>query len=244
MEKENEVEIDLLELLRYLKKKIWIIIAAFCICALAGFVVSQFFMTPEYTASTRVYVLNRSSEKNVVYSDVQLSSQLLNDYKVLITGQNVTKEVIDELGLNMTAEQLAKKIRVTAPDDTRVLQISVTDTSPQRAADIANAVQKIAALQIQKIMDVDAVNVIYEADVPETASSPNVKRNVVLAAMLGVAASVSILIVVFVLDDTIRTEEDVEHYLGLSTLGVIPASTDFTITKTLQGKQHNGKSNK
>lgn len=228
MEKENEVEIDLLALFRYLKKKMWIVIAAFVVCTLAGFLVTKLFLSPKYTASTRAYVLNRSSETNVVYSDLQLSSQLLNDYQVLISGQNVTKEVIHQLGLDITPEKLAKKISVTAPNDTRVLQISVTDTDPQRAADIANAVREIASSQIKQIMDVNAVNVIYEADIPERPSSPNLKLNVAVSAMLGIAASVGVLTVIFVFDDTIRTEEDVEYYLGLSTLGVIPASGDFT----------------
>lgn len=240
MGKENEVEIDLLDLARYLKKKIWIIISICVVCALGGLISSQFFMTSQYTASTRVYVLNRSNENNVVYSDFQISSQLLNDYKVLITGQNVTKEVVNKLGLNMKAEKLAKKIRVTAPNDTRVLQISVTDTNPQRAADIANAVREIASQQIEKIMAVDAVNVVYEADVPDSPSSPNVKRNAVLAAVLGGIVSVVILTIICVSDDTIRTEEDVERYLGLSTLGVIPASVDFTISKQQQTKKRKG----
>ncbi len=221
---ENEIEIDLLELLRHLKKKFWVIVAACGVCALAALIASQLFMTPKYTASTRVYVLNRSNENTVVYSDLQLSSQLLNDYKVLITGQNVTREVIKELGLNMSANQLSGKIGVTAPDNTRVLQISVTDTEPQRAADIANAVREVAALQIKQIMDVDSVNIIYEADVPAQPSSPNVKRNVILGAVLGIFGSILILAVVYIRDDTIRTEEDVEQYLGLSTLGVIPNS--------------------
>lgn len=240
MENKTEVELDLLDLFRYLKKKLWIIIAACAACALIGFVVSQLLISPKYIASSRVYVLNRTNENGVVYSDFQLSSQLLNDYKVLITGQNVTKEVIDQLKLNMTPEQLAGKINVTAPDNTRVLQINVTDTDPQRAANIANAVREVAALQIKQIMDVDAVNLVYEAEVPSEPSSPNVKRNVALAAVLGVIVTIGILAVVFVLDDTIRTEEDVERYLGLSTLGVIPDAADFTITKPQQAMKHYG----
>lgn len=245
MEKGNdEVEFDLMELLRYLKKKVLIIVCAFVACALLGFAFSRFFLTPMYTASTRAYVLNRSNDNAVMYSDLQLSSQLLNDYKVLITGQNVTKEVITELGLDMTPEQLSAQISVTAPNDTRVLQISVTNANPQRAADIANAIQKVATLQIKEIMDVDAVNVIYEADVPDKPSSPNVKRNTVLAAMLGLIASVGVLTIIFLCDDTIRTEEDVEHYLGLSTLGVIPASANLSDTRSHRPNKHNGTSNR
>ncbi len=238
MEIENEEKIDLVELLLYLKKKLGIVVVVFVLSAVIGFVYSHFFITPMYTASTRAYVLNRSNENTVVYSDLQLSSQLLNDYKVLITGQNVTKEVISDLGLNMTPGQLSGKINVTAPNDTRVLQISVTDENPQRAADIANVVREVASQQIKEIMDVDAVNLIYEAEVPGNPSSPNVKRNTMLAALVGFAVSVGIFTCIFFMDDTIRTEEDVERYLGLSTLGVIPISSKLEGSKSPRERKH------
>lgn len=223
MENQNEFEIDLLELFHYLKKKLWIILASFAACAVLGFVVSAFFITPEYTASTRVYVLNRSNETSVVSSDFTLSNYMISDYKVLITGKNVTDEVENILGL----DKLTASISVSAESNTRILQISVTDTDPQRAANIANTVREVASTQIKEIMDVDAVNLVYAAEVPKAPSSPNVMRNTVLAAALGMIAAIGVLAVIFILDDTIRTEEDVEKYLGLGTMGVIPASSEL-----------------
>ena len=223
----EEYAINLLDLFYYLKKRVLVIVAAVLVCAVAGFFVTQLFMDPQYTASTRMYVLNRSNESNVVSSDFQVSTYVLNDYKVLITGQNVTKEVIKRLDLDMKPAELAERIVVTAPDNTRVLQISITDTDPEVAADIANTVRAVAAQQIQTIMDVDAVKLVYEADVPQSPSGPNVRRNTVIAAALGLVAAVGVFAVMFVLDDTIRTEEDVERYLGLSTMGVIPMSEEL-----------------
>ncbi len=244
MENQNEMGIDLLELFRYLKKKIWLIVIASGLCAMIGLIISTFFMTPMYRASTRVYVLNKQNDQNVVYTDLQISSQLLNDYKVLITGQNVTREVVDELGLDMTPAELAQEIEVTAPDNTRVVQINVMDSNPQRAADIANSVREVAALQLKDIMDVDAVNLVYEAEVPTEKFSPSIKRNVLLAFMAGLVLSGVVLTVVFISDDRIRTEEDVEHYLGLSTLGVIPVSTEMQTVKSQHGKKINPKGNR
>lgn len=226
-QKNEELEIDLMALFYHLKKKLWIIVASFLVCAVVGFTVSQFFMTPEYTASTRMYVLNRSNEENVVSADYQISNYMISDYTVLITGRNVTQAVIAELGLGMDDEELAEMLEVTSPDDTRVLQISVTDTDPQRAANIANSVREIASRQIKEIMDVDAVNLIYTAEAPEEPSAPSVMKNTVLAAALGLVASIAVLTVVFVCDDTIRTEEDVERYLGLGVMGVIPVSAEM-----------------
>ena len=238
MENQNELKIDLLELLNYQKKKILIIAAAFAACAVARFLVSSLFITPKYTASTRVYVLNRTNETNVVYADFQTSTQMLNDSKVLILGENVTKEVIKELNLDMKPQKLANKIHVTSPDNTRVLQISVTDSDPELAASIANTVRQEAVVQLETIMAVDAVNLVYEASVPTAPSSPNVMRNTALAALLGLVGAVAVLSVVFVLDDTIRTEEDVERYLGLSTMGVIPESDELN---HMSGRAKGGK---
>lgn len=237
MEKKDDIEINLIELFFYLKKRIVIIVAAVLAATAIGFVLTQFFIAPEYTASTRMYVLNRSDETNVVYSDFQTSTLMSSDYKALITGRNVTDEVISDLGLNMSSGQLAKLITVTSPDNTRIVQIDVIDTDPQRAADIANAVYETAAEQIQSIMDVDAVSLVYSAEVPESPSSPSLLRNTIIAAALGFIVAVGVLVVIYILDDTIRTEEDVERYLGLGTLGVIPISQELgTKHKAKKGK--------
>lgn len=229
MENQNEMELDLLELFYYLKRKIWMIVASFVLCGVIGFTVSSFLIAPRYTASTRMYVLNRTNETNVVYADIQISSYLLNDYKVLITGRNVTQEVIRRLNLSQKPERLAAQIDVTSPTNTRVLQINVTDTDAQLAADIANCVREVASEQIQEIMDVDAVKLVYAADVPEKPSSPNVRNNTIIAAAFGLFVSVFFLVVMFMMDDTVRTEEDVQRYLNLGTLGVIPKSSELDI---------------
>ena len=224
---EMDIDLDIIEFLYFLKKKIWIIGASIAVCAILGFVVSQFFIPPRYTASTRMYVLSRTNDTSIEYTDFQVSSQVLNDYKVLITGRNVTEEVIQHLSLDMVPEELTKKIKVTAPSDTRVLQVDVTDTDPQRAADIANCVRKISSEQITSIMDADSVKLIYEANIPDQPSSPHVPLWTLLAAAFGLILCLGVYIVIFIIDDTIRTEEDIEHYLRLSMLGAIPESSQL-----------------
>lgn len=223
----NEDTLDLIDLFFYLKKRIWIIAIVTVAFLLAGLIFSSLFITPQYEASTRIYILNRSNESQIVYSDLQLSSQFVNDYQELITGRNVTQEVIDQLGVNLTASQLAKKITTEAPSNTRFLEITVTDPNPQMAANLANKVRDVAAEQIKEIMDVDAVQVVYTAEVPTTPSSPNVGKNTLIAGLLGAVLIVGVLVVIYMLDDTIKTEEDVERYLGLGVLGVIPMTEEL-----------------
>lgn len=232
MENQDDVLVDLVDLFYYFKRKLWIIIVSLLVFAIIGYAGSELLLTPKYTASTRVYVLSWSSEEAIAYADLQLSSQILNDYEVLVTGQNVTNEVIGELGLDMSSDTLSSMIEVSTPDDatTRVLEISVTDTDPQRAADIANAVREVAATQLEEIMDLDVVKTVYDAEAPTSPSSPNVKRNTLVCALVGAAIAAGILLLIYLLDDMIRTEEDVERYLGLSTLGIIPVSAELSTT--------------
>ncbi len=225
--RKDEMEIDLIDLFYYLKKKIWAIVAAFLVFAILGAVFTTFFMQDEYTAKTRMYVLNRSSEAGISSSDYSISNYMVKDYEVLITGENVTREVIDRLHLDMSVSELAGKISVSAIENTRILQIIVVDNDAKRAAAIANCVREISSAQIKEIMDVDAVNLVYEAEVPAGKSGPNMTQNMIIAAVLGVVLAIGVLVVVYMLDDTIRTDEDVTRFLGLDTLGVIPMSKEL-----------------
>lgn len=230
-QQEKQFEIDLMGLLNYLKKRIVIIIAVALVFAVLGLLYGNLFTTPKYVAETRLYVLNRSSAIGVQGSDYQLSTYMLQDYRVLITGKNVTKEVVRRLNLGISAEALSSKISVSAPEDTRVLQINVTDTDPQLAVDIANKVCEVAMQELKRLTDADAVHQVYAAEMPARSVSVSIKRVVLLAAFLGVAATVGVMTVVFVLDDSIRTEEDVERYLGLSVLGVIPECKEIAAAR-------------
>lgn len=231
MEKQREeMDISLLDLWFFFKKRIWVIVSAFVLFAVLGAAYTSFFMPDEYTAVTRMYVLNRSSEGGISSSDYSVSNYMIKDYEVLITGANVTREVVDRLNLKMSPSALAGKISVSAINSTRVLQIVVVDTDPQRAANIANCVREVASTQIKAIMDVDAVNLVYRAEVPAGKSGPNASKNAGTAAVIGTLVTVLILLLVHLLDDTIRTEEDVSNRLGLETLGVIPISKELETT--------------
>ncbi len=219
---ETEIRFDLLDILKNLKKKIWYIVAVTVIFAVLGMVVSRFFTPREYTSSTRIYVLSRKSDDTVASSDFQVSNYMINDYKELIKGKNVTSEVIKQLNLNMSSSGLAQKISIYSPQNTRILQINVTDTDPLRAQQIANAVREIASAQLQSIMQVDSVTTIYEANFPQSPSSPNVGKNTLQAGLIGLLLSVGVYLIIYFVDDRIRTEEDVERYLNLSIMGVIP----------------------
>ena len=225
--KTEDITVDLMQLVRYLTKKLWIMAIVVAITAVCGFVSHKLFTKPQYTASTRAYLLYRVNENYVSYSDLQTAMQLLCDYQVLATGQNVTQKVIEQLDLDMTPAQMASKINITISENTRVVDIHVTDGDPERATAIANAIREISAQQVPGIMGVDAVNTVYPAEVPTAPSGRTAFQTVILFAAVGLLLSVAAFVVIFVVDDTLRTEEDVEKRLGLNVLGAIPFSQEL-----------------
>ena len=153
---------------------------------------------------------------------MQLGTQLTADYAELIQSRYVLEEVIQVLGLDSSYEELSGRVNVTTPDGTRILTITVTDTDPVRAMDTANAIREVASVHITNVMDIEAVNVVETANMPTAQAGPNTLRNTLIGALLGAFVVIAVLIVRFLMDDTIKTSEDVEKYLQLSVLSVIP----------------------
>lgn len=222
--KENdEITIDLTELFMTLWSKAHIIILSGILLGLLAFVGTKLFITPMYTSTTKFYVLTKTTDSgNVTYSDLQTGSQLTKDYAELVKSRPVLEEVVSVLNLDMDTQELADKITVTTPTDTRVMSINVEDAQPKQARDIADAVRQAVGIQIQEIMDVDSVKTVEEANLPDSPSSPSVMRNTLIGAILGILISAGIIILIFMLDDTVKTPEDVETYLGLNVLASIP----------------------
>lgn len=246
MEKEkDEIEIDLREVMGQLWSNAIIIILATIIGALGMYYISANFIDYKFMSSTKIYVLNQQDSQTVTYTDLQTGTQLTKDYAELVKSRTVTTKVIAELDLNnryedmknLTPDDLATMITVTTLTDTRIIEISVTDTDPTRAQDIANAVRVAASTHISDVMDIEAVNVVDYANLPEGPISPNPVKNAVIGALLGFVLSVGIVVIVFLLDDTIKNPDDVEKYLGLSVLASIPFDETMATAGTKRKKR-------
>jgi capsular polysaccharide biosynthesis protein len=218
----EEVEIDLGEIFHLLISRLGIIILSGIIFGLVSIVGTTLLITPQYTSTTKMYVISKQDNSTLTSSDMQMSTYITKDYAEMITSRAVTESVIAQLGLDMTHEQLLKKISVDTSTDTRIVAINVTDEDPYVAAQIANAVRDKAAEHIQQVMDIDAVNVVDTANIPSEKASPSVSKNALIGGFLGVFLAVAIIIVVYLTNDTVKTAEDVERYLHLSVLGSIP----------------------
>jgi capsular polysaccharide biosynthesis protein len=198
------------------------------IFGLAAFIGSKLLLKPIYKSQTSLYVLNKqNSDSTTTLSDLQSASQLTQDYMILVTSRTVTEKVISELGLDMTADELASTISVTTPSDSRVLEITVSNHDQYEAKRIADKVAEVSAASICDIMQIEKVNIFEEGNVPSAPSSPNCLKNAIIAFVLGFVLAVAVVVVQFIMNDTINTSEDIEKYLGLSTLALIPLSEDL-----------------
>lgn len=222
-ENTKRVEIDVLALLQKLwTKKVFILFTAFYVAVFA-FLGTYFFIQPTYTSSTRIYVVNQADDgKNLSAQDLQAGTFLTKDYKEIITSNDVLSEVIKDEKLNMTEADLAKMISVNIPTDTRLISISVNAKTGQDAQSLANKVRDVAAEKIKKVTKVEDVTTLEDAKLPDSPSSPNIKRNVALGAVLGGFLAIVGVLVREILDDSIRRPEDIEDALGLTLLGIVP----------------------
>ena len=223
----DEIEIDLREVFILLLSRAWMIIAVGIVTALIGFIISAFVIAPTYESTSKIYILNKQQENTVTYSDVQLGTQLTKDYAQLITSRLVLEKVIEELKLDelyegMDYEAMLDKVEVTTPTDTRILSITVTDTDPIMAMNMANSIREAAAVHIKNVMDIEAVNVVEPANLPMEKAGPSITKWTLIGGCIGAFMVMAVVLVLFFLDDTIKTSDDVEKYLGLSTLALIP----------------------
>lgn len=220
--KNEEIEINLGEIFAVLLHKIWIIILVTVVCGAVAFLYSFFIITPQYESTTKVYILNKQSGSSVTYSDVQLSSTLSKDYEQLVTSRYVIEGVISKLNLDDTYEELAARVSASNTDETRIIAIKVTDPDPEQAQKIANAVRDLAAQHITQVMDIEAVNVVDNANLPDSPVSPSVPKWTLIGVAIGMIISIAVIVIQHLLDDSIKSSEDIEKYLGISTLAVIP----------------------
>lgn len=184
---DDEVTIDLMELFSTLWAKKTIIILSAIFMALVAFVGTKMFVTPKYTSVTKLFVMTKNDDTSAsaTYADLQTGSMLAKDYMELVKSRPVLEKTISKLKLDVEPEELAGMITTETPTDTRIMSISVTDDDPKEAKQIADTLRKAVSVQITEIMSADSVNTVEEGNLPTSPSSPNVKKNMMLGALLG-----------------------------------------------------------
>ncbi len=222
---EDEIEIDLKEIFWILKKKLWLIILAAIIGMGITGSYSYFMIKPTYSSTSLIYIDSGSSSlsgKISSLADLQIGEALTADYSVIIKSRPVLEEVITNLGLNTTYKQLSNLISVSSPSDTRMLRITVTAGDPQTAARIVNELDEVCIWRIQELVSSVVPQIVEEGVEEPNKVSPSNTKNALLGGFAGAFIIIAIYVLKMIFNDTIKTDEDIEKYIGLPVLSEIP----------------------
>lgn len=224
MKEQNMMEIDVFQLLKILWKRKFLIALVAIVTGVVAFAYSSFIVKPEYTSTTRIYVVNRNQgdKSGLTNQDLQAGSYLVKDYREIILSQDVLEKAATDLQLELPPKGLASKIKVTVPADTRIVSISVTDRAPEEASRIANSLREVAAQKIISVTRVSDVTTLEEARPATSPSSPNIRRNTMIGLLAGAVVMIVTVLLIELLDTRVKRPEDVEDVMQIALLGVVP----------------------
>jgi len=222
MENEYE-EIDLKELIHVIVRKWWIIVILVLVSGIGAYLVTSFYIEPIYESSTSLFIGKEQNEiAGISIADLQVGNKLIVDYREIAQTRMIAEAVIDNLNLNMDLTTFRQNISINNVKDSRLFTIKFQHTNPQLAADIANDVAQELIIKVSEIIDIENIQVIDKALVPINPVKPNKMLNTAIACVLGAMVSLFIIMLIEFLDNTIKTEADIERHLGLPVVGVIP----------------------
>ncbi|OQP25030.1 MULTISPECIES: YveK family protein [Geobacillus] len=223
-----EETISLRELFETLRKRLWLIVLITALATVVSGVVSYFLLTPIYQASTQILVNQAKSEQQLYnFNEIQTNVQLINTYSVIIKSPTILEKVKDELRLDRTIDELNEQIQVSSEKDSQVFSVTVQDPDPALAVKIANKTAEVFKNEIVKIMNIDNVTILSKAEVKDHQApvKPKPLLNMAIAFVVGLMTGVGLAFLLEYLDNTIKTEEDVEKHLGLPVLGAVSLIT-------------------
>lgn len=236
----EEIEIDLLQLWYAVRHRFWLVLLAGFIVADIAFGITKFLITPIYSSSATMLVVTKETTLSSL-ADLQLGSQLTNDYEILITSRPVLERTIEELDLETDYKQLRNTISISNPNDSRMLIITALQPDPALAKKVVDTLAEISSEYIAEKMEVTAPKIIEEGEIPITQSSPSLLRNTAIGGMLGILAAVFLICVAVILNDSIQSEDDIERYLQLPVLAVVPDKSGASKKSTNKKKRERAK---
>ncbi|HEX0474653.1 TPA: capsular biosynthesis protein CpsC [Streptococcus pneumoniae] len=224
MKEQNTIEIDVFQLFKTLWQRKLMILLVALVTSAGAFAYSTFIVKPEYTSTTRIYVVNRNQgdKPGLTNQDLQAGTYLVKDYREIILSQDALEKVATNLKLDMPAKTLASKVQVAVLADTRIVSISVKDKQPEEASRIANSLREVATEKIVAVTRVSDVTTLEEARPATTPSSPNVRRNSLFGFLGGAVVTVIAVLLIELLDTRVKRPEDVEDVLKIPLLGLVP----------------------
>ncbi len=246
MQSDEEMTIDLMDLMYRLLGNWKLIVGLALVFAVLMGIYTFYFVTPMYEATSTIYVLSRS-DSAINMADLQIGTALTQDYIKVFDMWEVHEEVISRLDLPYTYEEIQDMLTVTNTSNTRMLDITIKDASPEEAALIANEYARVVSQFIADTMSTDKPSIMSVALVPANPVSPNKTRNIMIGFLLGALLAAGIVTVRFIMDDKYKTADDIRKETGLFTLPEVPVEESMakkTKNRKKQQRKKNGGKNK
>lgn len=223
MNQENrEKELDLLQLFKAILGKTKYILLVVVIFGMCGFAGSKMFLKPVYEAGTKMIVITQNSTEDVSNDRLNSAKSLVDTYSIIIRSRSVLNQIKEELNLQMSYEQLASCISVKSEKKTEVMQVVVRHNDLNLAFAIAQKIEQLAPAAIDMVYGVGSVKITEPSYSKTYPVSPNNKANAIKAAFVGFALSCGLVVVLFLMDNTYKSDANVQDDLNLPVLGVIP----------------------
>ncbi|MDM5313182.1 YveK family protein [Peribacillus frigoritolerans] len=218
-----EETISITDIFKTLKKRWKLIMLLTLIAALISGSLSYFLLTPIYQSSTQILVNQKQSENQLDSTQIRSNIDMINTFSVIIKSPAILEKVIEELELGQSVDQLSQKITINSQENSQVFSLTVQDSNPTKAVEIANTVSSIFQKEIKDIMKVDNVSILAKAEIKEnpTPVKPNPLLNIAIAVVVGLMAGIGLAFLLEYLDNTIKDEDDIERLLDLPLLGSI-----------------------
>lgn len=214
-------EIDLKELFEFIKKKIGLLITITVVICLLGCIYGLFIQKPMYKSYTTIILGGNetTASQTITQSDITLNKNLVDTYAEIVKSRRVLEQVISELDLEETYEELSNKISVSSVNNTEIIKITVADSNPIEAKNVANVTANFFSKEVVKLYNMNNVNVLDKANEANEPYNINIPKQVIIYFFIGIIIALSILFIIFYFDRTIKSVEQVEQKIKLPILG-------------------------
>lgn len=236
--RDGEITIDLIGLLLRVKKFWWLIVIGMIVGTGISWLYTDKCVTPMYSASSMVYLRGSSTDPTASFQDIQVSTALTKDYELIFRSRPIMEKVIEDLDLPMTYKQLAARVEISNPSDTRILKAAIKDQDPELAKKIVNRIV-VHGMDSAKEIDQKDPYLVEEAVKDLDIVSPNKKMNMMVGALAGCILMLGVIFIQYLLNDHIVTSEDVEKYLDLPVLCEIVESKSCNYDRK-EGRMRHG----
>ncbi|MBI9014122.1 MAG: hypothetical protein JEZ08_17940 [Clostridiales bacterium] len=218
-------ELDLIDLFYMVKRRLWLIIVLFTLSALSAYLYSEYVMVPQYATHAKLMLgkpVDYENTEAISMYDMQMNQRLITTYAAIAKTEPILSEVQAALPFETSVGYLKSVISINLLNDTEIIQVYVSGTSPEEITEIANTFSVVFSEKIAEMMKIDNVRILETAKIPYYPYSPNKKKNIVLGGGAGIALALFLIFLFEMFDHTMKIPEDVTKHLGLPVLGMIP----------------------